>query len=92
MELALAKLLIQDIMDMNGGEFTYSPRIEVTAEGVDIAVRIEDPVSKDWGWAQGEEIIASVHSTSEKILARREAYKERRVAELERAIKCLKSL
>ena len=92
MELALAKLLVQDILDMNGGDLTYSPRIEVTADGVDISVRIEDPVSKDWGWAQGEEIIASVHSTSEKILARREAYKERRIHELKEELACLKSL
>jgi hypothetical protein len=90
MELELAKLLVQDILDMNGGVLTYSPRIEVTADGVDISVRIEDPVSKDWGWAQGEEIIASVHSTSEKILARREAYRERRIAELENELSCLK--
>ena len=92
MELALAKLLVQDILDMNGGVLTYSPRIEVTADGVDISVRIEDPVSKDWGWAQGEEIIASVHSTSEKILARREAYKERRMEALKEELACLKSL
>jgi len=90
MELDLAKLLIQDIMDMNGGELTYSPRVEVNDNDVSIAVRIEDPITKDWGWAQGEEIIASVHSTSEKILARREAYRERRIAELENELSCLK--
>lgn len=88
------KKLVCEIMDMNGGEFAYSPSVSFYGHREPIlSVFVKDTTTDVVKHVQPyneKEIIEILHDTTAKMLEQREESKEARVKELEEQLKKLK--
>jgi hypothetical protein len=85
------KKTVCEIIDMNGGDFLYSPSVSFYKDADPIvSCFITDTVTGSSTSVQGESIIADIHSATNRMLQRREEYKKERIAYLEKELSCLK--
>jgi Na+-translocating ferredoxin:NAD+ oxidoreductase RnfD subunit len=85
------KKVVCEIIDMNGGDFLYSPSVHFYKDGsVIVACFITDTMTSSSTSVQGENIIANIHSATERMQQRRAEYKKDRIAYLEKELSCLK--
>lgn len=75
MDIEVAKMLVLDIIDMNGGtianpaksRFIYSPIVNANGKSIEIIVQVYDTFTKKFAWASGDEIIAQIHDITAKM-------------------------
>lgn len=89
------KSLMAEIIDMNGGEFIYSPSISFYADCEPIATCfIQDSATGNRKAVQSTDtsLIEMIHTHTQKMIAKRAEYKRERKAELEKEMKLIEEL
>jgi hypothetical protein len=88
-------LVMREVLRMNEDtkDFSYTVSAQVVENGIMLSVYIPDKKVKNaksvyaFSWEDPSDLIKRVHDATETMLAEREAYRQKRIKELERLIK-----
>lgn len=85
------KKTVCEILDMNGGEFLYSPSVFLYINGDPIiSCHVTDTMTGESHTVMDKNIINGIHDMTAKMTANRASYKKSRRLALEKELACLK--